>query len=86
MFHQPVMANFYLDSDKFMASPFSFSVHNKPSLLLLIIIIIIIIIFLLLVRCVAYSECPSLSWTSHISPTFATVYESDLGNSLSIRS
>jgi len=45
------MANFYLDSDTFMASPFSFSVHNKPSL-----IIIIIITFLSMVRSVAYSE------------------------------
>jgi len=53
MFHQPMVANFYSDSDKFMASPFSFSVHNNPSL---IIIIIIYTIFLSVVRSVTYSE------------------------------
>ena len=50
MFHQPMVPNFYSDSDKSMASPFSFSVHNNPSL------IIIITIFLSVVRSVAYSE------------------------------
>jgi hypothetical protein len=45
-----MQVNFHLDSNKSMASPFSFSVHNNPSL------IIIVVIFLSMVRPVAYSE------------------------------
>lgn len=50
VFRQPIQGNFHLDSNKFMASPFSTSVHNNPSL------IIFIIFILSMVRHVAYSE------------------------------
>jgi hypothetical protein len=32
------------------------------------------------------SQCPSLSWTSHISSTFGVIFEGDLWNFLSIHS
>jgi hypothetical protein len=46
VFYQPMQTNFRLDSNKFMASPFSFFELNNPS----------IIIFLSMVTPVAYSE------------------------------
>jgi hypothetical protein len=81
-----MLANFYLNSDRFLASSFSFFLQNNPSHI--ITIIINIIIFLSMVRPVAYSEFAmpvSFLDVPHLSYLWDYIQKRFL-NSLSIRS